>query len=138
MKRGMEDKALGVCHETVHFFPQRADVWEAIARLELQRRRTTDAVNALITGRKHCKGRRGRADALRLLHRAHDLSPDDVPIATDLARLLRRCGMRAEARNLLASLACRVPRSELRRVRWAQLCVDRTPGRLLAWLRPRA
>ena len=137
MKRGMEDKALGVCHETVQFFPQRADVWEAIARLELERKRASDALKALRSGRAHCKGRRRRADALRLLRRALDIAPDDVDIATDLARVLRRSGARVEARNLLAGLAVRVPRRQLRRVRWAQLCVDSTPHRLLAWLRPR-
>lgn len=137
MKRGMEDKALGVCHETVQFFPQRADVWEAIAHLELERQRSPDAVKALRSGRAHCRGRRRRGDALRLLRRAHEIAPDDVEVATDLARLLRRDGARIEARNLLAGLAVRVPRPQLRRVRWAQLCVDRTPHRLLAWLRPR-
>jgi tetratricopeptide (TPR) repeat protein len=135
MKRGMEDKAIGVCHETVQFFPKRADVWEAIARLELDRKRTPDAVKALRSGRAHCTGRRGRADALRLLRRAHAISPNDLEIATDLARLLRRSGARAEARNLLAGLGARVPRNQLRRVRWAQLCVDKTPHRVFAWLR---
>lgn len=134
MKRGMEDKALGVCHETVRFYPQRIDVWEAIARLELERKRTSDALRALLTGRSHCRGRRHRGDALRLLRRAHEIAPDDVPIAADLARQLARSGARFEARNLLAGLARRVVPRQRRRVRWAQLRLDPTPANLWAWL----
>jgi len=136
MRRGFEDRALGVCRETVQYFPHRADVWEAIAQLELKRSRTSDAVKALCEGRGHCSRRSQRGDALRLLRRAHELAPDDADIAVDLARLLRRSGARLEARRLLAGFAARAKGPPSRRVAWARLCVDPTPARLLGWLRP--
>jgi Flp pilus assembly protein TadD len=137
MRRGMEDKAIGVCRETVQFFPQRFEAWEAIARLEIEREREPDALKALRDGRAHCKGRGGRAGALRLMRRAHEIAPDDVDVATDLARLLKQSGGRPEARNLLAALAARVPRASLRRIRWAQFRVDPSLSRWFAWLHPR-
>jgi tetratricopeptide (TPR) repeat protein len=137
MRQGFEDKALAVCHETTRYFPQRIDVWEAIASLELRRRRVPDAVKALRNGRKRCRGRKGRAEALRLLRRAHEIAPNDVDVATDLARLLARSGGRAEARKLLASMSRRTPGRALRRIRWAQLRIDPTPGHLLGVLFPR-
>jgi len=137
MRQGFEDKALAVCHETTRYFPQRIDVWEAIANLELRRQRVPDAVKALRHGRRHCRGRKHRAEALRLLRRAHEIAPNDVPVATDLARVLVRSGERAEARRLLASLARRTPGRALRRIRWAQLRIDPTPASLLRVLFPR-
>jgi len=138
MREGFEDKALAVCHETTRYFPQRVDVWEAIASLELRRRRVPDAVKALRDGRKHFRRRRCRAEALRLLRRAHEITPNDVAVATDLARLLAKSGGRAEARQLLVSLAHRTPGRALRRIRWAQLRVDPTPARLIGVLFPRS
>ena len=134
VRRGFEDRALGVCLETVQFYPHRADVWEAIAHLELKRSRRSDAIKALCEGRSHCTRRSQRGDALRLLRRAHELAPDDADIAIDLARMLRRSGARLDARRLLAGFAARSGGS--RRIRWAQLCVDPTPRRLLDWLMP--
>lgn len=137
MRQGFDDKALAVCHETTRYFPQRIDVWEAIANLELRRRRVPDAVNALRNGRKQCRGRKRRAEALRLLRRAHEIAPNDAAVGTDLARMLVRSGERAEARRLLVSLARRTPGRSLRRIRWAQLRVDPTPGNLLRVVFPR-
>jgi tetratricopeptide (TPR) repeat protein len=137
MRQGFDDKALAVCHEATRYFPQRTDIWEAIANLELRRRRAPDAVKALRNGRRHCRGSKRRGEALRLLRRAQQIAPDDVDVATDLSRLLVRTGARQQARQLLAALAARAPRTRLRRIRWAQLRVDPTPMRLLAVLVPR-
>lgn len=138
VRHGMEDKAIGVCREVLEFYPKRPEVWEALARLELERKREADALEALRNGRRYCRRKAQRPDAIRLLRLAHEIADDDVAIAADLALLLRHSGRRPEALRLLGALAGRIPPSRLRRVRWAEFRVAPSTARWLAWLRPHA
>ncbi len=138
VRQGMEDKAIGVCREVLDYYPKRPEVWEALARLELDRKRTADALDAIRNGRRRCRRRAQRGDAIRLLRLAQEIAPDDVEVTTDLALLLRRSGRRPEALRLLDALARRTSGARLRSLRWAELRIDPSLARLVAWLRPRS
>jgi tetratricopeptide (TPR) repeat protein len=132
---GFDAHALGVCREATSFYPRQVELWEAIARLRLKVASASDAVSALLEGRSHLRRRKHRADAIRLLERAHEIDPKNIPVGLDLARLLRRAGRRDEARQILEGHDVRLRGRMLRRVRLAQFRNDPGVGSASAWLR---
>jgi tetratricopeptide (TPR) repeat protein len=132
--RGFPDKAIGLCREAVGFYPSEANVWEAIADLQLARERRADAYDALIEGRAHMRGRRQRSGAIRLLRRACVIEPGRVDLQIDLAKQLAGARQRAEARALLDRLAGTTRGRDRRRVLAARLRIAPTPMGLIQWV----
>ena len=69
-----------------------------------------------------------------LLRQALELEPGRVEVTLDLADLLRRDGIKEEARRLLTTALLRVGRGKLRRaVRFAQFRLEPNFRALIAW-----
>lgn len=134
-RRGFVDQAVGVLREACSSLPHEVEVWGALADLELERGRPTDAHRALVKGRSHFRSRRHRAQAIQLLIRARKLDRNDFAANLDLAGLLWRVGATARAQGLLAELARTNKGRRLRRVRARQLAMDVTPATAWRWLR---
>jgi hypothetical protein len=123
-----------LCREAVRFYPTEANIWEAIADLQLARERRADAYDALIEGRRHMKGRSRRDSAIRLLKRACVIEPGKVEPQIDLARQLARARQRARARAMLDRLAGSTRGRDRRRVLAARFRIAPTPIGLIRWL----
>jgi Tfp pilus assembly protein PilF len=132
---GFVERALGVYRDAAHHLPRESAAWLAIAELEVARGRRADAVAALAAGRAHLRARRSRADARRLLERAHEIDPAHVAIGLDLAGLLARTGERPRARELLRALERGQHGRALRRVRARQLLLFPSVRSVWRWLR---
>jgi tetratricopeptide (TPR) repeat protein len=132
---GFDAHALGVCREATSFYPRQVELWETIARLRLKVASASDAVGALLEGRGHLRRRKHQADAMRLLERAREIEPANVPIGVDLCRLLRRAGRRDEARTILGQLDVQLHGGMLQRVRHAQFRNDPSAASAWEWLR---
>jgi tetratricopeptide (TPR) repeat protein len=121
VRAGFVDQAVGVLREAAGHLGRERAVWEELASAEQQRGRPIDAHRALLEGRARFRGRRDRAEAIRLLLRARELAPKHFEGNFDLAGLLASAGRPAEASRILAELAGTAHGSKLRRVRRRQL-----------------
>jgi tetratricopeptide (TPR) repeat protein len=134
-KKGFAEKALAVIVQAAAAFPAEVPFWREISRIHLAAKRRADAVKALLEGRHHQHGKKGRKTARELLREAVAIEPWHPAATRDLAGLLAKDGERGEAKALLAGLAERTRGGELRRVRGAQLRMAPTPAALYRWLR---
>jgi tetratricopeptide (TPR) repeat protein len=132
---GWADKAIGVYREAAGFLPRQAGAWIAIAEIQVDQNRSSEAVKTLLQGRVHVRSRKQRADAIRLLARLRQLQPDHVEAGLDLARLLRQTGNRRGAGRILRELTRFCHRRQLVRVRGAQLRLFPTPAAFYRWVR---
>ena len=132
--RGFPDKAVGLCREAVGFYPTEANVWEAIADLQLARERRADAYDALIEGRGHMRGRKQRNGAIRLLRRACVIEPGRVDLQIDLSNQLARARQRVEARAILDRLVGTTRGRDRRRALAARLRIAPTPMGFIRWM----
>ena len=135
LRAGFDEHALGVCMEAAGIYPQKAELWEAIAGLRMKASKASDAVSALVEGRRHLRRRKDLPNAIRLLARAHEIDPENPKVAIDLSRLLKRAGERAKATAVLAKLDASPGSRGLRSVRLARLRNDPSLGSALLWLR---
>jgi tetratricopeptide (TPR) repeat protein len=131
IRGGFDSHALGVCREATRFYPGQVALWEATAQLRLKTANAQDAINALLEGRSHFRRRKQRAEAIRLLERAHEIDPENLAVSLDLSRLLVRAGERRKARAMLSQLATRLRGRALRKVRFAQFRNE--PSGRTAW-----
>jgi tetratricopeptide (TPR) repeat protein len=129
-KHGFFGRAVGVCHEALRYLPHAVPLWKDLAALEFKRGRKVDAVEALLQGRRQCRGRRSRAEAMELLIAAHHIDPVHLDANLDLATLLVRSGHRPRALALLDGLATAHP-SSARRIRAKRLRI--APDVHTAW-----
>ena len=129
---GLYEQAVGLYREAAGYYPQQVELWEEIARLQLKRSRSKDAVRCLIDGRGHFRSRNQRPEAIRLLLQAHELDPYEFDSSFDLARLLARNGNRRDALRILGQLATRYRQRALRRIRGLQFRL--APGPRGGWL----
>lgn len=125
------DKALSIYLQAARHLPLQLEAWEAIASLHCELRQPADAVQALLDGCRHFRGRKHRREAIRLLRRIREIEPWHFEASFTLVRLLTRTGAKAEAERLLHSLAVRMQGWQLRRVRGAQFRM--TPSIAAAW-----
>lgn len=132
---GFVPKAIAVWTVAAQTFPEQVEYWERIANEQAVRGRKADAVLALLQGRSQLRKKRQRPLAALLLRQVLELQPGHIEAALDLADLLRRDGVRDEARRLLASLLTRVGRGGRmrRRVRLAQLRLEFSLRGALDW-----
>jgi tetratricopeptide (TPR) repeat protein len=132
--RGFVDQAIGVYREAANHLSGEVAVWEALADLEVARKRTPDAVGALLEGCRHFRSRRTRQQALSLLARARRLDPGHFEASYSLATLLAKSGARSRALQILAELTRTARGRNLRRVRARQLLLSPTPAAAWRWI----
>jgi tetratricopeptide (TPR) repeat protein len=145
IEQGFDDRAIGVYAQAVTYFPRQFGLWEAIAELHLKAGRSADALRAFLDARAKLRTREERPTAMLCLSRALELEPwggskgtgPRVRHTLDLARLCAAEGQRERADELLEDLADHVEDGDLRKVRWAQLRVSPSFGRLWKWLWPK-
>ena len=134
VERGFDAQAAGLLAEAVTLLPRNEAAWRRLALIQAELGRRADARNSLAKARRNFKGRSRRMGAIRLLRDAHALTPDDLEIAIDLARLLRRAGRRRAAAETLYPMLQRAPGAH-KRVRLELLRCTPTFDALVAWLR---
>jgi tetratricopeptide (TPR) repeat protein len=145
-KQGFVDKRYAVYQQAASYMPLEVELWEALARIDVERGRRPDAVNTLLEGRSHFRKRKYRSLAIRLLRAALKIDDEHFDAAFGLAKLLRKTGGRAEARRILDKLAMAntaAPRSKagtnakkrLRRVRGSLFIMGPTPAAAWRWTR---
>ena len=134
VRNGFIDQAISMYRQAARYFPREVEVWEAIARLQVDRERPADAVKALLEGRRHLRNRQGRLEAIRLLRKACEIEPGHFEATYELARLLAKAGDKEEARRLLNGLAERVWGRNLRRVCGALFRMSPNPATAWRWL----
>lgn len=130
-RHGFLERAIGVYREGAQHLPRESALWLALAELELKRGRRADAVQALASGAEGMRARADRAQAIRLLERAHELDPAAFEVSFELAGRLARAGNKRRALRLLDQLAVNENGRVLRRVRGRQLRI--APGPQSAW-----
>jgi Flp pilus assembly protein TadD len=135
LREGREDRALGVYREATQLLPREIEAWQGLARLLSKRGEDAEAVEVLVDGSRRFRTPYLRPLAIHLLRRARAIEPWNAVVVIELARHLGRADQRDEARILLGELAQRANGIALRRVRFAELCVDPGPGPLLHWLK---
>jgi hypothetical protein len=115
--------------------PLEPTLWQQLAQLQVTRGRRADAVKVLLRGRGHFRRKSGRLHAITLLKEALALDAELFAPKLDLARLLARSGVRAEALALLDPLARTLKGRPLRQVRWTLVRVAPGAGAWWRWLR---
>jgi tetratricopeptide (TPR) repeat protein len=121
VREGFTEQATGLYREALNYMPRDAEMWSAMADLQLKRGQRPDAIQTLLRGRHRLRRREDRAHAIRLLLRAHEIQPFRFDVTFDLAGLLAKApGGRRRAFELLDGLAARVRGRHLRRVRGRQ------------------
>jgi Flp pilus assembly protein TadD len=131
---GFAPKAIAVWTVAAQTFPEHVEYWERIANEQVMRGRKQDAVGALLQGRSQLRKRKQRPLAMLLLRQVLTLDGTHLEATLDLADLLRRDGVRHEAKRLLVGLLSVVARgSQRRRVRFAQLRLEPSFRGVLNW-----
>ena len=135
LKVGFAPKAIAVWTVAAQTFPEQVEYWERIANEQVKRGKRQDGVLVLLEGRSMLRKKRQRPLAVMLLRQVLELEPGHVDATLDLADLLRRDGVRDEAKRLLSGLLVRIGkvRSLRRRVRFAQFWVEPSIRGMLDW-----
>lgn len=134
LRDGYTDKALAVYLQAARCMPHQIEVWETIARLQVERERRPDAIKALLDGSRHFRGRKLRLQGLRLLRRACEIEPGHFEATFELAKRLSKAGEKKEARWLLDGLENWSRGRNLRRVRTRLFWMSPTPVAAFRWL----
>src|SRR4051812_5337522 len=87
-KQGFGEKHYATYRQAVDYMPREVELWETLARIDVERKRVPDAVKVLIEGRSHFTGRAMREYAIRLLRLATKIEPWNYEATFDLAKLL--------------------------------------------------
>jgi len=131
---GFAPKAIAVWTVAAQTFPEHVEYWERIANEQVMRGCRQDAVSALLLGRTQLRKKRQRPLAMLLLRQVLALDGAHVEATLDLADLLRRDGVRHEAKRLLAGLISVVAqRAQRRRIRFAQFRLEPSVRGVLDW-----
>jgi len=131
---GFAPKAIAVWTVAAQTFPEQVEYWERIANQQVMLGKRADAILALLQGRSMLTKKRQRPLAALLLRQALELQPGHIEASLDLADLLRRDGIRDEAKRLLNSLLIRVGKGRMRRrIRYAQLKLEPSLRGALNW-----
>lgn len=133
LKAGFTDRAVSLRRQAAETFPEEFPLWQELTRLLLMRDRRADAVAALHAGGRTLLHSRHRQVGVQLLRRALEIEPRQVEVTLLLARLLARCGRKAEAMPLLDDLDARAGGAVLRRARRLAFRLSPTPRRLWRW-----
>lgn len=134
IRDGYGDKALAVYMQAARYMPRQIEVWENIARLQVERERRPDAIKALLEGSRHFRSRKLRIQGLRLLRRACEIEPGHFEATFQLAKGLAKAGEKKEAQWLLDGLGNWARGRNRRRVRTRLFWMSPTPGTAWRWL----
>ncbi len=134
IRDGYEDKALAVYMQAARYMPRQIEVWENIAKLQVERERRPDAIKALLEGSLHFRSRKLRTQGLRLLRRAVEIEPGHFEASFQLAKGLAKAGEKKEAQWLLEGLGNWARGRSRRRVRTRLFWMSPTPAAALRWL----
>jgi len=135
VEQGFVDQGIGVYREAASFLPTEVGVWQALAGLNLQRKRPADAVNTLLEGRQHFRSKRSRRQCIDLLIRARKIDPSHFKVNFDLAGQLAKVGARDRAVRVLEELLPHTHRGQRRRIRARLFWISPAPGTAWRWLR---
>jgi len=135
LKAGFIDRAVSLRRQAAETFPEEYPLWQELTRLHLIRDRRADAVAALRVGGRKLLHSRHKDVGVQVLRLALEIEPRNVEVTLLLARLLARCGRKAEALPLLDDLDSRVGGAMLRRARRLAFRLSPTPRRLWRWAR---
>ena len=135
LDKGFADKALAVYTQAAETVPAQVNLWQQVAQMNLAKGRRADAVKMLLRGRFYLRAKNERREATLLLKEALTLEPTLFDPRLDLALLLARQGLRAEAMALLEPMLKALTGAQLRQVRWTMLRVAPSLGALWRWLR---
>ena len=135
LDKGFSDKALAVYTQAAEAFPTQVNLWQQVAQMNLARGRRADAVKMLLRGRFLLRGKNERREAIALLKEALILEPTLFDPRLDLALLLARQHLRAEAMALLEPMVKELKGAQLRQVRWTMLRAAPSLGAVWRWLR---
>ncbi len=134
IRDGYIDKALAVYTQAARYVPRQIEVWETIAKLQVERERRPDAIKALLDGSRHFRSRKLRLQGLRLLRRACEIESGHFEATFELAKRLAKAGEKKEARWLLDGLENWSRGRNLRRVRTKLFWMSPTPAAALRWV----
>jgi tetratricopeptide (TPR) repeat protein len=135
VEQGFIDQGIGVYREASSYLPTEVGVWQALAGLELERKRPADAVKTLLEGRGHFRAKRFRRQCIDLLIRARKIDRSHFKVNFDLARQLARSGARDRAVRVLEELLQHAHRGQRRRIRARMFWISPAPGTAWRWLR---
>jgi tetratricopeptide (TPR) repeat protein len=121
--------------EAKGYFPDEAELWVAMADLEVRRDRPREAERTLRTARERYRSWRRRAQAVIVLERLLALRPHDLEVAFDLACQHGNRRDWAPARGLLDALVERARGDLLRRVVIRQVIYFPEPRTIWRFLR---
>lgn len=130
-------RSLAIFREATRCLPFEFETWRITAELERKLGRIEDAELTLREARRQFRSRFDRAQAIELLRAIRELSPWDVEVVLDLARLYAQTDQAGRALRVLDALAARSEGEALRRVRFAQWQISRSTVHLRLWLRLR-
>lgn len=134
IRDGYGDKALAVYMQAARYMPRKIEVWETIAKLQVERERRPDAIKALLEGSRHFRSRKLRIQGLRLLRRACEIEPGHFEATFQLAKGLAKAGEKKEAQWLLNGLGDWASGRNRRRVRTRLFWMSPTPATAWRWL----
>ncbi|MCY1079667.1 tetratricopeptide repeat protein [Archangium lansingense] len=135
LDKGFADKALAVYTQAAETFPTQVNLWQQVAQMNLAKGRRADAVKMFLRGRLLLRGKDERREAIALLKEALALEPTLFDPRLDLALLLSRQYLPAEAMALLDPMVKELKGAQLRQVRWTMFRVSPSLGALWRWLR---
>jgi Tfp pilus assembly protein PilF len=133
LREGRDDKALGLYRDATQHLPQEIQAWQGLARLLARRGEQAEAIETLLEGSRQFRAQWARPHAISLLRKARSVDPWHFETVLELATHLTRADQLEEARLLLDGLAERGA-GDMRKVRAAQLRVDRSPTAIWRWL----
>jgi thioredoxin-like negative regulator of GroEL len=135
LRERRDDKALAIYRDAANYLPHEIHAWQRLAHLLAKQGEKEEAVGVLIEGSRQFRTPFLRSEAVHLLRRARAIDPWHHDVVFELAQHLGRSGQCEEARLLLEGLAQRTGGHRLRRVRAAQVRLNRTPAAAWRWLR---
>jgi tetratricopeptide (TPR) repeat protein len=135
LRERRDDKALAIYRDAANHLPLELHAWQRLAHLLAKQGEEEAAIGVLIEGSRQFRTPFLRSEAVHLLRRARLIDPWHFDVAFELAHHLGRSGQCEEARLLLDGLTRRVGGHRLRRVRAAQVRLDKNPAAAWRWLR---
>jgi tetratricopeptide (TPR) repeat protein len=135
LRERRDDKALAIYRDATTYLPHEIHAWQRLAHLLAKQGEREEAVGVLIEGSRQFRTPFLRSEAVHLLRRARLIDPWHFDVVFELAQHLGRSGQCEEARLLFEGLARRSGGHRLRRVRTAQVRLDKSPAAAWRWLR---
>ncbi|MDH3974508.1 MAG: hypothetical protein OEV42_09540 [Deltaproteobacteria bacterium] len=135
-KKGKVDMAIAVYRQAARAMPNHSGLWERLARLELDRNKTSNALAILMEGSKHFHKKSTRDKSVRLLRIAFKIKPWHFDTTLELVRQLAKKKEKREAVKILKGLSKRAETNKMyRKAMRTQFRISPTPGHLLLLMR---